>query len=142
MRKLIRDFGPEYAGRGVVELSTLARIADVGLVGTKTDDLDSNRANIGIGAVHTDSPSESVLAGADDDDLDSNGEDEVAVPEKKDTTPGRREKTPVEKRVRPGKAVIQLARLSRRYLGRELEKGEERLSNWDLYLTQKQRGCE
>lgn len=140
MRKLVRDFGPDYAGRGIVELSVLARISDVGLVGTKIEDLDTDRASAGIGVLRT----ENVLAVVDDDGLGSNGEDEVAapVPEKKAAVSGKREKTPVEKRVAPGRALIKLARLSRRYLGRELEKGEERMSNWELYLSYKQRGCE
>ncbi|KAF8604771.1 hypothetical protein BDV93DRAFT_522096 [Ceratobasidium sp. AG-I] len=138
--KLVKDFGTEYAGRAVLELSVLARLADVGLVGTKVDDLDTNQASVGIGIKRADTQTETTSDAPDDENFESNGEDEVVAAEKKTTTGGRKDKAKVDKRVKDGRALVQLARLSRRYFGRELEKGEERMSNWDQLLTSKQRG--
>lgn len=141
MNKLIRDFGAEYAGRAVLELSVLAKVADVGLVGTKISDLDTNQASVGIGIKPVDAQMENVLDGPDDENLGSDGEDEVVALEKTPAMDEKKDKT-ADKRVKGGKAMVQLARLSRRYLGRELEKGEERMSNWDQFLNPKQRECE
>ncbi|QRV91903.1 3'-5' exonuclease [Ceratobasidium sp. AG-Ba] len=49
MRRFYQEFGHDYAGRCILDLSKLARITDVGLVGTRVGDLDSNRARVGIG---------------------------------------------------------------------------------------------
>ncbi|KAF8604769.1 hypothetical protein BDV93DRAFT_605703 [Ceratobasidium sp. AG-I] len=109
MTKLVKDFGAEYAECAVLELSVLAKAADVGLIGTKLNDLDTNQASVGIGIKRAETQIKAAPCGS----------------------------ASVEQ-VKGGKTQIQLARLSRRYLGRELEKGKERCSNWDQFLTQKQ----
>ncbi|KAG8696720.1 hypothetical protein FRC09_008305 [Ceratobasidium sp. 395] len=146
MRRLCREFGVDYAGRGIVELSYLARVADVGLVGTSVIDMDSDRASIGIGVIPNDKDQALASSGEDVLDLDSDPEKEIAMlnenlpmaNEDDGSENVTLEAGPVHKFVRPGRTLIQLARLARRYLGRELEKGEERTSNWDRFLTKEQ----
>ncbi|KAG8766652.1 hypothetical protein FRC12_006731 [Ceratobasidium sp. 428] len=146
MRRLCREFGVDYAGRGIVELSYLARVADVGLVGTSVIDMDSDRASIGIGVIPNDKDQALASSGEDVLDLDSDPEKEIAMlnenlpmaNEDDESENVTLEAGPVHKFVRPGRTLIQLARLARRYLGRELEKGEERTSNWDKFLTKEQ----
>ncbi|KAG8774917.1 hypothetical protein FRC12_001764 [Ceratobasidium sp. 428] len=147
MRRLCREFGVDYAGRGIVELSYLARVADVGLVGTSVIDMDSDRAGIGIGIIPNDKDQPLASSSEDVLDLDSDPEKEIAMLNEENPSMANEDEAadnapleagPVHKFVRPGRTLIQLARLVRRYLGRELEKGEERTSNWDKFLTKEQ----
>ncbi|CAE6470963.1 unnamed protein product [Rhizoctonia solani] len=138
MKKLCRDFGSSYAARGVLELSHLARAVDVGLVGTKVEDLETNRASLGVG----------IPRNIDCAQI-SNGPDPIVEDELPDEengqTPGENEPvTPAKKEgtndlVRSGRRLISLARLVRRYLERELEKGDVRTSNWEKVLTDEQK---
>ncbi|KAG9076470.1 hypothetical protein FS749_011760, partial [Ceratobasidium sp. UAMH 11750] len=148
MRRLCQEFGVECAGRGVVDLSFLAKVADVGLVGTKVVDLDSDRASIGIGMLPKDNDqaltsNEDVVESENDSEKEIDISDETSVMagdgEAKGTGLKSQATTPAIKVVRPGRTLVQLARLVRRYLGQELEKGEERTSNWDIYLSSQQR---
>ncbi|KAG9076383.1 hypothetical protein FS749_011840, partial [Ceratobasidium sp. UAMH 11750] len=148
MRRLCQEFGVECAGRGIVDLSFLAKVADVGLIGTKVADLDSDRASIGIGMVPKDN-NQALTSTEDVLESENDSEKEIDIPDETLVTAGNgeakgmglksRATTPAIKVVRPGRVLIQLARLVRRYLGRELEKGEERTSNWDMYLSPQQR---
>ncbi|KAG8740897.1 hypothetical protein FRC10_003785 [Ceratobasidium sp. 414] len=144
MRRLCQEFGVEHAGRGIVDLSFLAKVVDVGLIGTKVADLDSDRASIGIGVVPKGGDQIPTNSG---DALESDNDSEKEIDILGGTGDGETERAgsksrataPVNKVVRPGRVLIQLARLVRRYLGRELEKGEERMSNWDVLLSKLQR---
>ncbi|CAE6497792.1 unnamed protein product [Rhizoctonia solani] len=173
MKKLCRDFGSSYAARGVLELSHLARAVDVGLVGTKVDDLETNRASLGVGiprnidcAQISNGPDPIVEEELPDLETNraslgvgiprnidcaqiSNGPDPIVEEELPDEenvqTPGENEPvTPAKKEgtnnlVRSGRRLISLARLVRRYLERELEKGDVRTSNWEKVLTDEQK---
>ncbi|KAG9128422.1 hypothetical protein FRC07_012530 [Ceratobasidium sp. 392] len=148
MRRLCREFGVDYAGRGIVDLSYLARAADVGLVGTSFIDLDSDRASIGIGILPKDKSQALASSSNGIIDVESDLEKEMNMSSEEITMEADEDgavennpqaATPVNKFVRPGRILIQMARLARRYLGRELEKGEERTSNWDIFLSQQQR---
>ncbi|KAH7337800.1 hypothetical protein B0J17DRAFT_664289, partial [Rhizoctonia solani] len=138
MKKLCRDFGSSYAARGVLELSHLARDVDVGLVGTKVDDLETNRASLGVGIprnldpIQTSDVPDSIMEDElpDEDNVQAPGGNEPATPAKKERTIDL---------VRPGRRLISLARLVRRYLERELEKGDVRTSNWEKVLTNEQK---
>lgn len=145
MRRICQQYGADYAGRGILDLSHMAKVVDVGLVGTRLGDMDSNQAHVGIGIKKdqalSSTPSASDIIedesdlGKRDDTLDA----ESTTSNKKSTSSAARGIDPSDKLVRTGKILIQLARLSRRYLQRELEKGDERTSNWDIRLSQEQR---
>jgi hypothetical protein len=144
MRRLCKEFGVEYAGRGIVDLSFLAKITDVGLVGTRVGDLDTDQAGVGVGVKSTKDENE-LLANASGDILDANSnlsdeETPVATITGAKTKP--RAISPADKLVPPGRGLVQLARLSRRYLGRELAKGDVRTSNWDRFLSKDQLQCQ
>ncbi|CAE7181095.1 unnamed protein product [Rhizoctonia solani] len=125
MKKLCRDFGTAYAARGVLDLSHLARAVDVGLVGTKVDDLDTSKASLGVGIPKNLDPNQ---AG---DATDANMEDELSYDDNVQASTEIELETPAKKGdtnrlVRSGRKLISLARLVRRYLARELEKGDVR----------------
>lgn len=147
MRKLWKDFGADNAARGVLELSHLARAVDVGLVGTKKEDLDSSRASIGVG-ISKSSDSLTGVPAEFSEILEFGSEGEVADESDPIASKGGKSNANVKGNastgecIRPGKVLISLARLVRRYLGRELAKGDERTSNWDMDLSLKQRQCE
>ncbi|CAE6522146.1 unnamed protein product [Rhizoctonia solani] len=138
MKKLCRDFGPSYAARGVLDLSQLARAVDVGLVGTTMEDLDSSRASLGVGV------SKNLDSTQVDNLLDTNMEDELSDEENAQASIENDSAKPTKKEgtneiVRSGRKVISFARLVRRYLGRELEKGDVRTSNWETRLSGEQK---
>ncbi|QRW13255.1 3'-5' exonuclease [Ceratobasidium sp. AG-Ba] len=144
MRRLYQEFGLDYAGRGILDLSNLARVADVGLVGTRVGDMDSNRAHVGIGikkdqALASTSSVDDILDAENDLEKEDSipGDESMMIAEKLTSTISRGV-DPADKLVRNGRTPIQLARLCRRYLQRELEKGDERTSNWDIKLSKEQ----
>ncbi|KAG9085228.1 hypothetical protein FRC06_003693 [Ceratobasidium sp. 370] len=112
MRRLCQEFGVEYAGRGIVDLSFLAKVADVGLIGTKVVDLDSDRASIGIGVAPKDED-QAVASGEDVLEPDSDSEKEIDLLVETSATAGNGEAegvenksravTPINKVVRPGR---------------------------------------
>ncbi|CAE6469094.1 hypothetical protein ACGC1H_006245 [Rhizoctonia solani] len=138
MKKLCRDFGPSYAARGALDLSHLARAVDVGLVGTTMEDLDSSRASLGVGiSKNLDSTQANNL-------LDTNIEEELSDEENSQATIENDSATITKKEgtnevVRSGRKLISFARLVRRYLARELEKGDVRTSNWETRLSEEQK---
>lgn len=139
MNKLVRDFGSGCTARGVVELSGFAKALDIGLIGTAVEHLDSNQASIGIGVRSNDTTS-SASANRSGETPDLSGED--FIPDEDITGISKSKgKSSATKYVRP-KGIIALARLARRYLGRELDKGPVRLSNWDKILSADQKYCE
>ncbi|KAF8752034.1 Ribonuclease H-like protein [Rhizoctonia solani] len=111
MKKLCRDFGSSYAARGVLDLSDLARTVDVGLVGTKIDDLDSNRASMGVGVFRADEITERDDPTKSDSENDISGEEGTPAPGANGTRATRR----------------------------DLEKGDVRTSDWERVLTAQQR---
>jgi hypothetical protein len=146
MKKLCRDFDSSYAARGVLDLSHLARLVDVGLVGTKVEDLDSSKATLGVG-IRKDSSSgcNDLTTEGDATSLDIgdelSGGDNATVPSgNKLATLAK--KPNANEIVQAGRKLISLARLVRRYLACELEKGDVRTSNWDKILTMEQKRCE
>jgi hypothetical protein len=141
MRKLLKDFGSTYAARGVVDLSHMAKALDVGLVGTKLEDLESNRANIGIGVKKIADPTKSTPTD-DNDNVPGPGMGGISDEDNVAAAKGSDLKINAKGLVGSGRQLIALAKLVRRYLGRELAKGEERTSNWDQKLTQAQIHCE
>ncbi|KAG8710950.1 hypothetical protein FRC11_003952 [Ceratobasidium sp. 423] len=137
-KKLCRDFGSSYAARGILDLCHLARAVDVGLVGTRIEDLDSSRASSGVGIPKNLDPTQTADVPdpiiedeiSDEDNTPVPSENEPATLAKKEGTSGL---------VRSGRTLISFARLVRRYLARELEKGDVRMSNWERVLSPEQK---
>ncbi|CAE6467108.1 unnamed protein product [Rhizoctonia solani] len=143
MKKLCRDFGPSYAARGVLDLSDLARSVDVGLIGTPIQDLDSNRATLGVGVPKTSSPTQNDIVThgdmADPDKGDEPSDDEDAAVPGRNVSATSAKEVGANEVVRAGKKLISFARLVRRYLACELEKGDVRTSNWERVLSPEQK---
>ncbi|KDN44303.1 hypothetical protein RSAG8_05567, partial [Rhizoctonia solani AG-8 WAC10335] len=138
MKKLCRDFGSSYAARGVLDLSYLARAVDVGLVGTRVEDMDSGRASSGVGIAKNLDPAQTAnIPNSSIEDELSDEDDPQAPTENESAIPSKREGT--NELIRSGRKIISLARLVRRYLARELEKGAVRTSNWETLLSTEQK---
>ncbi|KAF8717303.1 Ribonuclease H-like protein, partial [Rhizoctonia solani] len=138
MKKLCRDFGSSYAARGVLDLSDLARTVDVGLVGTKIDDLDSNRASMGVGVFRADEITKRDDPTKSDSENDISGEEGTPAPGANGTRATSKKASTIDI-ISAGRRIISFARLARRYLGRDLEKGDVRTSDWERVLTAQQR---
>ncbi|KAJ1299483.1 hypothetical protein OPQ81_011817 [Rhizoctonia solani] len=138
MKKLCRDFGSSYAARGVLDLSYLARAVDVGLAGTRIEDLDSSRATLGVGIPKSaDLPQTGDLPEPVVNGELSDGDGTPVQSENEPTTPANNQGT--NQLVGSGRRLIALARLVRRYLARELDKSDVRTSNWEKLLSTEQK---
>ncbi|GAB1520478.1 hypothetical protein RhiTH_003555 [Rhizoctonia solani] len=133
MKKLCRDFGSSYAARGVLDLSDLARTVDVGLVGTKIDDLDSNRASMGVGVFRADEITKRDDPTKSDSENDISGEEGTPAPGANGTRATSKKASTIDI-ISAGRRIISFARLARRYLGRDLEKGDVRTSDWERFV--------